>query len=154
VLDGNGDAPATIRIADNAIIGRNTILTCKGGQIEIGPNTNLSANCEIHSRSRVSVGADVLFAAHCYLVGGQHKFDRLDVPVIEQGTAAEGIHIGNGCWLGTTVTVTDGVEIGDNTVIGAHSLVNRSLPAGVIAFGTPAKVVRQRDDAGHLPQKQ
>jgi len=52
------------------------------------------------------------------------------------------IHIGRNCWLGAGVIVLPGVTIGDNTVVGAGSVVNKDLPANVIAVGTPCKVLR------------
>lgn len=53
------------------------------------------------------------------------------------------IHIGKNCWLGTGVCVMPGVTIGDNTVIGAGSVVTSDIPANVVAYGTPCKVVRE-----------
>ena len=52
------------------------------------------------------------------------------------------VHIGSNCWLGTGVIVLPGVTIGDGTVVGAGSVVTRDLPAGVLALGTPCRVVR------------
>lgn len=53
------------------------------------------------------------------------------------------VHIGRNCWLGAGVTVVPGVTIGDNTVVGAGSVVTRDLPANVIAVGNPCRVLRE-----------
>ena len=53
------------------------------------------------------------------------------------------VHIGRNCWLGAGVIVLPGVSIGENTVVGAGSVVTKDLPANVIAVGTPARVVRE-----------
>ena len=53
------------------------------------------------------------------------------------------IHIGRNCWLGSGVCVMPGVTIGDNTVIGAGSVVTKDIPANVVAYGTPCKVIRE-----------
>lgn len=53
------------------------------------------------------------------------------------------VHIGKNCWLGTGVIVLPGVTIGDGTVVGAGSVVTKDLPAGVLALGTPCRVVRE-----------
>ena len=53
------------------------------------------------------------------------------------------IHIGNNVWLATGVTVCAGVTIGDNTVIGAGSVVTKDIPANVLACGVPCEVVRE-----------
>ena len=52
------------------------------------------------------------------------------------------VHIGKNCWLGAGVIVLPGVSIGDNSVIGAGSVVSKDIPAGVVAYGVPAKVIR------------
>ena len=52
------------------------------------------------------------------------------------------VHIGKNCWLGAGVIVLPGVSIGDNTVIGAGSIVTRDIPANVIAVGNPCRVMR------------
>lgn len=56
------------------------------------------------------------------------------------------IHIGKNCWLGAGVIVLPGVTIGDNTVIGAGSVVTKDIPANVVAVGNPCKVLRQIND--------
>ena len=56
------------------------------------------------------------------------------------------IHIGKNCWLGAGVVVLPGVTIGDNTVIGAGSIVTKDIPSGVIAVGNPCRVLREISD--------
>lgn len=53
------------------------------------------------------------------------------------------IHIGKNCWLGAGVIVLPGVNIGDNSVIGAGSIVTKDIPSNVVAYGSPCKVVRE-----------
>jgi galactoside O-acetyltransferase len=53
------------------------------------------------------------------------------------------VHIGKNCWLGAGVIVLPGVTIGDNTVIGAGSVVTKDIPANVVAVGNPCKVLRE-----------
>jgi maltose O-acetyltransferase len=55
------------------------------------------------------------------------------------------VRIGSNCWFGVNCVVTGGVEIGERCVIGANSVITRDLPAGVIAAGAPAKVIREID---------
>ena len=52
------------------------------------------------------------------------------------------VHIGSNCWLGAGVIVMPGVTIGDNTVIGAGSIVTRDIPSNVVAVGNPCRVMR------------
>ena len=68
-------------------------------------HANLGFNCEIFSASRVRVGKSMLMAAYTYLVGGDHLYDRVDIPVLEQGRTARGIEVDDNVWLGTHVVV-------------------------------------------------
>jgi acetyltransferase-like isoleucine patch superfamily enzyme len=74
LLDAKGTSNAGIRIGDGVFIGRNTILSCKNGDIELADGANIGFNCEIFSASRVRIGAGVLMAAYSYVIGGDHDF--------------------------------------------------------------------------------
>jgi acetyltransferase-like isoleucine patch superfamily enzyme len=99
----------------------------------------------------VHVGSDVLMAAYTYLVGGDHLYDRVDIPVLQQGRTARGIDVGAGVWLGTHVVVTDGSRVGRDAIIGAGAVVVGEIPEFAIAVGTPAKVLRDRRAEGAAP---
>jgi acetyltransferase-like isoleucine patch superfamily enzyme len=143
-LDAKGSDNIGIIIGEGVFVGRNTILSCKNGDIIIEDNANLGFNCEIFSASRVRVGKSILMAAYTYLVGGDHLYDRVDIPVLEQGRTARGIDIDDNVWLGTHVVVTDGSRIGRDAIIGAGAVVVGELPEFAIATGIPARVVRDR----------
>lgn len=143
-LDAKGTDNQGIVIGDRVFVGRNTILSCKNGDIVIEDDANLGFNCEIFSASRVRVGKSILMAAYTYLVGGDHLYDRVDIPVLEQGRTARGIDVGDHVWLGTHVVVTDGSQIGRDAIIGAGAVVVGEIPEFAIAAGIPAKVMRDR----------
>src|SRR5690606_23578589 len=106
-LDAKGTTNKGIVIEDGVFVGRNTILSCKNGDIVLEKDANIGFNVEIFSAARVRVGARTLIAAYTYLVGGDHLYDRTDVPVLHQGRTARGIDVGENCWLGAHVVVTD-----------------------------------------------
>lgn len=60
------------------------------------------------------------------------------------------VHIGKNCWLGAGVIVLPGVTIGDNTVIGAGSVVTKNIPSKVVAVGNPCKVLREIGEKDRL----
>ena len=146
VLDAKGEKDDGISIGDNAFISRNTILSCKGGKIEIGENTNIGAYCSIYSESSVKLGKNILIAGFTYIVaGGSHDFSRKDIPIMAQPSLSlGGVEIHDNVWLGARVTVLDGVTIGRDTLVGAAGLVNKDLPEFVVAAGIPARVIKQR----------
>ena len=143
-LDAKGTDNQGIVIGEGVFIGRNTILSCKNGDIIIEDKANLGFNCEIFSASRVRIGKSILMAAYTYLVGGDHLYDRVDIPVLEQGRTARGIDVDDNVWLGTHVVVTDGSRIGRDAIIGAGAVVVGEIPEFAIATGIPAKMLRDR----------
>ncbi len=147
VLDAKGETNSGIRVGQGVFLGRGTILSCKDGDITLGDHVNIGFHSEIFSGSKVTVGRYGLFAAYTYLVGGGHEFERAGVPVIEQERRSRGITLGENVWLGAGAKVMDGVSIGDHAVVGAGAVVTEDLPAGAVAVGVPARVVRTREAA-------
>jgi acetyltransferase-like isoleucine patch superfamily enzyme len=144
LIDAKGDTNTGIRIGDGVFIGRNTILSCKNGDIEIADGANIGFNCELFSASRVVVGANVLLAAYCYLIGGDHDFSDLSKPVLAQGRTSLGVTVGEGAWLGAGASVMDGVTVGTHAIVGAGAVVRESVPDRGIAVGIPARLVGSR----------
>lgn len=144
LIDAKGDTNTGITIGDGVFIGRNSILSCKNGDIDVGAGANIGFNCEVFSASRVSIGPATLLAAYCYLVGGDHDAPDRSVGVLSQARRSAGISVGAGAWLGTRVSVLDGTSIGDRAVVGAHAVVRSDVPAGATAVGVPARVLPPR----------
>jgi acetyltransferase-like isoleucine patch superfamily enzyme len=144
LLDAKGESNRGIRIGDGVFVGRNTILSCKNGDIELADGTNIGFNCEVFSASRVTVGASSLIAAYSYIIGGDHDFSDASAPVLAQARRSAGVAIGAGVWLGAGAKILDGVAIGDHAIIGAGAVVRSNIPARAIAVGVPARVVSSR----------
>jgi acetyltransferase-like isoleucine patch superfamily enzyme len=144
LIDAKGHSNRGIRIGDGVFVGRNTILSCKNGDIELADGANIGFNCEVFSASRVTIGKSVLMAAYSYVIGGDHDFSDPSKPVLEQARTSAGVAIGDGVWMGAGAKILDGVTIGDGAVIGAGAVVRESVPASAIAVGVPARVVASR----------
>ena len=147
LIDAKGDTNSGITIGSGVFIGRNTILSCKNGDISVEDGANIGFNCELFSASRVRIGRDTLLAAYCYLIGGDHDFSDPDRPVLEQGRRSAGIDVGEGAWLGAGAKILDGVVIGNRAVVGAGAVVRHGVADGAIAVGIPARIVGQREGA-------
>jgi acetyltransferase-like isoleucine patch superfamily enzyme len=90
-----------------------------------------------------------MLANGCFVTDGNHRFDDRDMPVTWQGFTSKGpTRIGDNTWLGANVVVTSGVTIGERCVVGANSVVTGDIPAGSIAAGAPARVLKQIEWAG------
>lgn len=111
-----------------------------GYNIEIGENFYANHNCIILDGAKVTFGDNVFIAPDCGFYTAGHP---LNAEQRAQGLEyAYPIRIGNNVWIGGHTTVLPGVTIGDNTVIGAGSVVTKDIPAGVVAVGNPCRVIR------------
>lgn len=144
LIDAKGTTNDGISIGNGVFIGRNTILSCKNGNIELAEGANIGFNCEIFSASQVRIGARALIAAYCYLIGGDHDFSDPLRPVLEQPRRSAGITVGEGAWLGAGAKILDGVEIGSHAIVGAGAVVRESVPPQATAVGVPARIVGRR----------
>ncbi len=142
VIDGRG---GKVILEDKVLINRNCLVLAKTGGIKLGARSSIGSNSVIVSMSGVELGEAVLTAGNCYISAGLYDFENLEIPVMDQQAYSKGpIIIGKNSWLGTGVTILDGVNIGEGAVIGASSMVNKDVPEFAIAVGTPAKVVKFR----------
>lgn len=127
---------------------RGVVLLCTGepraGKIEIARGAYLNRYTILDAHQRISIGRDVMIGPHCFITDGDHGIAP-GASVKSQPMSARPVVIEDEAWLGAHVTVLPGVRIGRGAVIGAGSVVTRDVPAGAVAFGSPAVVRRQRD---------
>lgn len=118
-------------------------------KIVIGKRVAIRPGSMIHGASdnleqAIIIEDDVLMGSGVHIYVSNHCFDNPDISIIDQGHyPSEQVIIRKGAWLGANVVVLPGVEIGANTVVAAGAVVTKSLPAGVVAAGVPAKVIKQ-----------
>ena len=118
-------------------------------RIRIGEGCFLNRNTMLAALELIEIGDHVMFANGCFVGDSDHRYDDPDMPVTWQGFEAQGpVRIGSNCWFGVNCVVTGGVEIGERAVIGSNSVVTKDIPAGVIAAGVPAKVIREIEFKG------
>nr|MBA3893689.1 acyltransferase [Gemmatimonadales bacterium] len=92
----------------------------------------------------LTLGDDVLISPNCTILTGTYVFDRLDVPLQEQGTVGKGVRIGHRVWVGSNSVVLGGADIGDNVIVSAGSVVSGTVAPNSIVLGNPAKVIFTR----------
>jgi acetyltransferase-like isoleucine patch superfamily enzyme len=144
LLDAKGESNRGIRIGSGVFIGRNSILSCKNGDIELADGANIGFNCEVFSASRVTIGSGVLMAAYSYIVGGDHDFSDPSASVLAQPRTSAGVDVGAGAWIGAGAKILDGVTIGERAIVGAAAVVRESVPPLAVSVGIPARVVSHR----------
>jgi acetyltransferase-like isoleucine patch superfamily enzyme len=155
-------------------LGDHTLLSAMGkGRLQLGNNVSIGACSRVvistslhHLGQHITLGNNVGIGEFAYLGGGggltigddcivgqyfschpeNHVHADLLQPIRLQGVTRKGIVIGRNCWIGSKVTILDGVSIGSGCVIAAGSVVTKSFPDHCVIGGVPAKVLRTRDD--------
>ncbi|MGH1542485.1 MAG: DapH/DapD/GlmU-related protein [Arenicella sp.] len=151
LLDAKGSDNSGLSVGAGTILSRNTILSCKDGNINIGARCTIGINSLVHSMpgSDINIGDDVLCGAYCYFIGsGPYISEELDVPFKQQGFLPQGgITVANNVWLGSNVQVMDGVTIQTGSIVGTSSVVNKSIGAYEVSAGVPVKTIKHRKKA-------
>jgi maltose O-acetyltransferase len=111
-----------------------------GSHIRIGARCFANFGLVALDVAAITIGDDVQIGPNVQLLTPTHPVE--PEPRRQKWEAAQPIAIGNNVWLGGGVIVLPGVTIGDNTVVGAGSVVTRDLPADAVAVGNPARVVK------------
>jgi acetyltransferase-like isoleucine patch superfamily enzyme len=115
-------------------------------KIVIGAGTYINRRTFIDAIESLVIGQNVAIGPNCYITDHDHGSDST-APPLYQPMVSKPTRIEDQAWIGANVVVLKGVTIGRGTIVGAGSVVTKSLPAGVIAAGVPARVIRSRDDA-------
>jgi len=115
----------------------------------IASRTRIGDYSGIGSRSLIQggviIGNHVMVGPGVYIYTQNHKSDRTDITMDQQGFAEEKpVKIGNDVWIGARVTILPGVEIGDGCIIGASAVVTKSIPPYSVVAGNPAVVKKNR----------
>jgi acetyltransferase-like isoleucine patch superfamily enzyme len=133
-----------IILGNKVYIDRNVLLSTHGGNIEIGERSSLNPNCCVYGHGGLKIGKFVRIAAGTTIIPSNHGFERVDIPICDQPGESKGILIEDDVWIGTNCTILDGITIGHSSVIGAGSVVTKSVAPYSIMGGCPAKLIRSR----------
>jgi len=138
VVNGN------IELGNGTILHNYSMLLAHGGFIRLGKNCTVNPYSILYGHGGLEIGDYVHIAAHTVIIPANHIFKSKKKPICKQGASKKGITIKNDVWIGAHVTILDGVEIGEGSVIGAGSVVTKNIPKYSIAVGVPAKVISKR----------
>jgi serine acetyltransferase len=139
---------------------------CQNGKLEIGDNSFFHARCWllltkpqpylkignwvfigrntiIAAKNNIAIGDYTVIAPQCYIIDHEHGFNANDF-ILNQNSNIKSVTIGRDCYLGAKAVVLAGVEIGDGSIIGAGSIVTKSVPAGEVWAGNPARFIKHR----------
>jgi acetyltransferase-like isoleucine patch superfamily enzyme len=117
------------------------------GRLSIGRNVKINYGCFLDPYAGITLEKGVTLGPRCTLLTVSHRIGRPEMRRAPAGEdlLLEEIYVGEGSWLGASVTVLPGVRIGDGTVVGAGSVVLRNCEANAVYAGNPAALVRRLD---------
>lgn len=114
-----------------------------GVNVELGDYSSLNHGAWISNDT--VIGSDVMMGPHVMILSGSHNFDRLDIPMREQGAPERrAVFIHDDVWIGAKTIILPGVTIGAHAIIGAGSVVTKDVPEYAIVGGAPAKFIKSR----------
>lgn len=140
---GFSEQGAAITLESQVFIGAGSSLQAREGKIILKSESSIGSFCILKTKSTIIIGKQVLLAAFCQI----GYYPEVPLASLKEKTTTQletETIIASGCWLGVRSIIYPGVCIAEGSIIGAHTVVQNSLPPGVIAVGVPAKVIRKR----------
>ena len=112
--------------------------------LRIGARTIVNVGCYLSGEGGLQIGEDVLIGPHAKLLSGGHAIDEGDAVIARNRITRAKIVVEDGAWIGAGAIVLEGVTIGRGAVVAAGALVRQDVPAGMVAAGMPARLIRSR----------
>jgi acetyltransferase-like isoleucine patch superfamily enzyme len=114
------------------------------GQMEIGDNSSISSYTTVYAAFGVKIGSNCLISSNCGISSINHIQHSLNRPSHNrEGEFCKSVIIGNNVWIGMNTCILPGVKIGDNSIIGAGSVVTKNIPGNEVWVGNPAHFVKK-----------
>jgi acetyltransferase-like isoleucine patch superfamily enzyme len=117
-----------------------------GRFIRIGNNVGIGEFAYLGGAGGLTIGAHTIIGQYFSCHPENHTYENTEMLIRHQGVTRKGIHIGENCWIGSKVTILDGVQIGNGCVIAAGSVVTKSFPNNCVIGGVPAKLLKTRSN--------
>lgn len=117
------------------------------GKVTIGDNSYFNRGCYLVSHEELTIGRNSIFGQRVSIHDQDHNTTPIDLPPNDRGYMSSPVRIGDNVWVGAGATILRGVTIGDGAVVAAGSVVTKDVPAGTLAAGVPARVIKRLDEA-------
>lgn len=148
-----GRSSTGIHFGQDVSIGRNAQIrpsSYYGGDpghgLVVGDRSSIASDCFIGCSGEIRIGDDVMLGPAVRVYSENHVFARTDVTIKEQGVERGVTVIEDNCWIGSNTIVLSNVRIGAGSVVAGGSVVTKDIPAGSVAAGNPARVIRTRGE--------
>lgn len=146
LLDAKGEDNEGITIGNGFTLGRFSSLVCKNGNIKIGSQVNIGSTAKIvvGEGGTIEIGNSIDIGSSSHFSGGSYDYSHTGILPSSRRQATKGIVVEDLAWIGVGVILLDGVRVGAQSIVGAGSVVNHSVPPRTIVAGVPAKVIKER----------
>lgn len=142
-----GNSPDAITIGDNVRILRGvTISTTHDGKIHIGNSCHVGESTIIYSDMGVTVGDNVIVSRQNIIVDFDHFYENINTLINQQGINRKTVMIEEDVWVSSHCVITKGIKIERGAVIGAGSVLTKSIPAYSVAGGIPGRIIKKRGE--------
>ena len=141
-ITGSGGRGDFFKIGRNSFVAAGAYIT---GSVVMGDNCSINPYVTIRGKFRCGHG--VRIGAYTCIVGFNHGFDRLDMPIYEQPQSFKGIELGDDIWVGAQVMIVDGITVGSHAILAGGAVITKNVPDYAIVGGNPAKIIRMRNKA-------
>jgi acetyltransferase-like isoleucine patch superfamily enzyme len=119
------------------------------GSVALGDHCTVNPYATI--RGKVRGGHGVRIGSYACIVGFNHGFDRIDIPIHKQPHTCKGIVLGDDIWVGAHVTIVDGTRIGSHSILAGGAVVTRDVPDYAVVGGNPSRIIRMRNESPAVP---
>ena len=139
-----------LELRDRVSLNEHCHVVCSG-KLTLGADVGINNHSIIHCHGDAVIGADTMIGSYAFITDSGHNTEDLETPMRLQGNLPPTpLLIGEDVWIGTKVTITRGVTIGQKAIIGANSVVTQDIGAYEVWGGVPARFLKMRPGAEHL----
>lgn len=131
-------------LGDDSTIEDFTVINNGVGDIYIGNRTRVGIGCTMIGP--VTIGNDVGIAQGVVLSGLNHNYEDVTIPISKQGVSTAPIIIEDEVWLGANCVILGGFTVGKHSIVAAGSVITKNVPPYSLAFGNPARILRQYNE--------
>ncbi len=139
------DVSKLLTLGEGTTISSFCQLKARHGELRLGRKVGLAVGCSLSPGEKgLRIGDYTMLGPYVLVISSNYRYDKLDVPLVEQGSTSKGVDIGSNVWIGGGSVVLDGASIGNNVIVGAGSVISGQVPDNVIIQGNPAKQIFRR----------